>query len=307
MAEDQPQLIQPKPSSLTYDQLDVATIENPGALKPQADLVDSIRVYGVLDPIRVESIRREGRNHTYRIKDGARRHLAVLRFLEEAKAPEFPDPDEVARWETIPAMIEYSDPVAGDATRVVGHATRKPNPIAELEVIEDLLDKGYGESQIHALTKLPIQTIRKRMKLQNLVPTVREATREGKVSPTVAQQVATLSQPRQIELAAKLEEKGKLTAPDVKEVTSAVHQRAVTDAFEGLAPPEEEEPVKSPETPHEYAQFLHALVDGSGLAKEVRMAHRRKEDSKTGYVYADHENPEITWRIKVERWDSHSE
>lgn len=282
--ENQERLIEVTPPATRFERIAVEAIEYPeAALKPTPQLVDAIAQLGVLDPIRVEQKRRG----QYIIKDGLRRVGAVRKLLAETG-------DD--RWSEIPVIIEEPDAMTADVTRIVGHATRRDNPIVELEVIEHYHGKGYSENEISRVTKLPVGTIRKRMKLAGLSGMMREEVRSGNVAPSVGEKLAALPPSTQAELEERFEEKGKLTADDVRGATQAYHEENWQNSFEGLEPPEEEEEdYRTPEDPHEYAEALANFLVSMGWAPTVNAGDRSGKD---GSLSIEHDDG-VRFRLRV--------
>lgn len=163
---------------------------------PTADLLKSIKHRGVQSPITLVEIA-GGR---YFLTAGRRR----LKCQIAAGRP------------TIPALIQSATNV--NSSSLTDHALRKANPAAELLSIERLMfDEDYNEKQVSAATGLSIGTIRARLKLRELYPTLRDAFEQGKLTLAAAEAVLKLPDSDQQELAEELEEKGGLTLNDIKD------------------------------------------------------------------------------------------
>lgn len=163
--------------------------------EPSRELIDNIRARGVRTPITI--MHAEG--GVYQLVAGRRRLLAALE----------------CGMTMIPAIIETGESIASAA--LSDHALRKENPAADLKHIEDLLELGYSDKQISQATGLTLGTIRSRLRLRDLHPALRIALDEGDISIAAAEQARKLSQSDQEELAAQLDETGKLTVKDVND------------------------------------------------------------------------------------------
>ena len=102
---------------------------------------------------------------------------------------------------TVPAVI-----VSGAGTRLASvraaltlalHASRSASPASELQAIEELL-AGGGEAadkvkRIAEETGMPVQTVRRRLRLRALSPALRKAFEAGELAATVAEAAAKLT------------------------------------------------------------------------------------------------------------------
>jgi ParB family chromosome partitioning protein len=163
--------------------------------RPGRTLIELIRRLGVLEPIIVAPAP-HGR---YLVVEGRRRAKSVQLLAAEA--------DTEAQ---IPAVIvtgtssERSAVLAGLALAL--HAGRSESPSSELQAIETILeaDRLSGErttvSAIAAQTGMSTQTIRRRLKLRRLSPTLRAAFDQGEITTTAAEAAARLTPDQQAQL-----------------------------------------------------------------------------------------------------------
>lgn len=170
-------------------------------LKPDAEFLRSVKVWGVREAIVLQA----AEDGFYILRDGRRR-------LQAAKTLNLP---------TIKVKVYAIDSLGGAALTLDSNAQRSSNPIAEYEAIVEFINEAKAkgravtESDIHLATGMPVETIRKRMKLAKLPPSIIDGVGEGKVAIGVAQGIVKLPPSYQNKLASKLAEKGKLTGEDV--------------------------------------------------------------------------------------------
>lgn len=209
-----------EPTGVLSVALDV--IDVPQSLEPGADLVASIRLLGVFQPV---ALVRRGRR--FIVAEGKRRVKAAL----------------AAGLTAIPAIVfpEHTPTNVISAMTLTGNMIRRPNPLAELEAIESLVAAGGSEQMIAREMSLSLQTLRARMRLAHLIPELRSALSEGLMAPTVAELAARLDSGRQETLANALvgreEEFGgnprtrwriPITAREVRTLRQAVTAEQVT-------------------------------------------------------------------------------
>jgi ParB/RepB/Spo0J family partition protein len=185
----------------TDTELDLAELPTdlPGP-KPGRDLIESVQRLGVLQPI-IVICKPSGELH---VADGRRR----LQAAREAGLT------------SIPARVYGRDGLLSSVMTLVTNQQRRPNAVAELDAILALAKGGASEEVIRDATGIPVQTIRRRMKLAKLNETLLEGMRVGKVSLAVGERVATMPPTVQARLADKFAAKGKLTESDVDEERS---------------------------------------------------------------------------------------
>lgn len=194
---------------------------------PTKDLIDSVRIFGLLQPLVVGE-----KDDQYHIH-GGRRRLKTLRLL---------DAEWDAREDTEEGNQEGSNPFAYADCYVVDddgytshqtitillNSTASPNPVAELEAIEALIKQGHGKEEICKVTGLRKSTVDSRLRLSNLHSTLRGALTDGKMTPGTADHAARLSGQAQKRLAEKYLEGDKITGKDVDEQRQARTQAAAS-------------------------------------------------------------------------------
>jgi len=123
----------------------------------------------------------------------------------------------------------------GWAVIVSDNALRKENPLTDLHAIEAVLDRyidmiapGVDPQDLDTLPasavnmiarelRLPVGTVKNRLRLRKLVPELREGVYAGQVAVSTAFQAARLPREVQVQLANVLAENGKLTGADVSD------------------------------------------------------------------------------------------
>lgn len=169
---------------------------------PSDELVRQIGIAGVLVPILV----REHEIGGYEVIDGRRRVLAAIRNgIDE-----------------IPARVQVSGDVDlfPPAIALETNDAASPNPIVELEAIEELIRQvpGIALPQIAKATGVRLATLRARIRLSSLRSELREAWKAGKFGTKVGEAAARCDDIQQNELVAVLNANDTLTEEDVKRV-----------------------------------------------------------------------------------------
>lgn len=176
-----------RPRAIANMDVPVAEIERVRHVIAPADLQESVRNYGVLQPvILIDRVAWSDDGVGYDLAGGRRRVDAARRVgLTEVPAIIFPagTPREVA--------------AAMSATENI---VRSPNPMTDLEAIETLLATGATEQQVALDLHLPLATVRARLQLRTLIRELRRETASGNLPSHLATRVARLDQARQEQL-----------------------------------------------------------------------------------------------------------
>jgi hypothetical protein len=104
------------------------------------------------------------------------------------------------------------------------HASRSASPASELQAIESILqadasaDEAATVKEIAAQTGISVQTVHRRLRLRSLTAGLRAAFDEGRITAGVAEKAARLSDEQQARLEQQLDERGRLTLADVRDV-----------------------------------------------------------------------------------------
>jgi ParB-like chromosome segregation protein Spo0J len=185
-----------------------------GAL-PDRAMVQSVKVYGLLHPIGIMPVfPKDKQEPMFLVWDGRRRvQAAILAGLTE-----------------VPARIYNEQTWLASVLTLVANGQRRPNPWAEWLAIEDLLHAHAGLSLIAEVTGLPVATIKRRLKLGNLIATFAREVDQGRMSATVAEALASLPIDYQERLLGPLAMTGRLTMGDVRHVRR-VESKATADQY----------------------------------------------------------------------------
>lgn len=220
---------------------------------PPRQLMNSIEVFGLINPISVVAI--DGTDE-YRLIAG-RRRLSVACNLG---------------WKEIEATIHVQGYVNEAAASLTENAARGPNPIEEMNSIGILLEKGNGLQEIAQLTGMPVQTIRKRLKLSRLTGEAKNLAASGVIAEGVAEAMSDLTPDHQEALIAHAKD-GKVTAADVREARTAAKQQTWQKMGTGLEDTVEDVTNPSPVRPWQeiVASYLEqALVEIPDVECDIR-------------------------------------
>jgi len=180
---------------------------------PDPDLVELIATLGLLQPIVVA-----GSPQTrYRIIEGRRRVKAIQLLAGQGR---WPTPARVDAL-IVHGLDDSAETIPAGITLAL-HATRSDSPASELEAIEHILEHGSEEAntikQIAAQTRMPVQTVRRRLRLRNLTPALRSAFDRGAITVSVAEAAARLTGEQQADLAQALGRAERLTLATVRAI-----------------------------------------------------------------------------------------
>lgn len=182
---------------------------------PEAKFLRSVKRWGVREPIEINILP----NKKLRLVSGRRRlKAAELLGLPNIKV----------RMYELDALVEST-------LSIDSNAQRSDNPLSDFEAILDLMTKAKArgtiidEKDISQATGMPIQTIRKRMKLADLPREILTAVGGKRIALGVATEIANLSTNQQNELVEILKENGKLTGKDVQSIKQVDRKKAIQD------------------------------------------------------------------------------
>lgn len=186
----------------------------PGVLphgEPSAAFTESVRRFGVLQPVAVialsrsaetsDSHDRAGHGHGWAIADG-RRRLAAAREVGRAYIPALVFPAGT------PAHLAH-------AMALVANLHRRPNPASELAAVEELARAGFPVERIASELRLSLPVVQARMRLASLPEALRAALADGRMSLSVAERAARLPERGLQRLVDVLDEDGRVTGADV--------------------------------------------------------------------------------------------
>lgn len=198
------------PVELSYEPaLPISTLHWSGDLDASRSLIESVKRLGVLEPIIV-------RADDARVIDGSRRIKAAL--LNEHT--------------TIPALVARGlegQSLAPASLLLILNEQRRPNPLAELSAIEELLHAGASEREIVQATGLSSATIRQRLRLQSADPRLRQLAAAGEITLSVLEQAAKLPSNAQAALVNAHDAGEKLTGQTVREIQQVRRVDALSD------------------------------------------------------------------------------
>jgi ParB-like chromosome segregation protein Spo0J len=216
----------PKVRRATLPLADLAGFEH---ATPDAELVELIAKLGLLQPVVVTEAPRAG----YRIIEGRRRAKAIALLAEQAR---WPTPARIDAL-IVRGFDEEADVVPAGMTLAL-HASRGPSPASELAAIEAILAHGSEEAQtikeIAAQTGMPVQTVRRRLRLRNLAPRLRAAFDAGDLTLTVAEVAARLTAAQQAQIEAMLDTGERVTLATVRDLARARTANAATELPAGM-------------------------------------------------------------------------
>jgi ParB-like chromosome segregation protein Spo0J len=181
---------------------------------PRRELVESIARLGLLQPV----VAAESGESGYRVIEGRRRTKAIEQLAEDGRWPVPPTIDALV----IDDGAGYGETVRSGMVPAL-HAVRSASPVSELQAIEAILEAGGEEAatvkRIAEQTGMPVQTVRRRLKLRALAPDVRAAFQSGPISVTVAEAAARLDTDQQEELERLAETGERITLRTVKDAS----------------------------------------------------------------------------------------
>jgi len=171
---------------------------------PDASLVESIKVLGILQP---PGVMIDGEHDCYRVAFGRRR-------IKAARQAELTQIDV--------RVFEYGAPI--EIMTIVENELRRRNPASDYLAIMRLLQSNemVSEAMIAAAVGVSIGTVRARLRLNALQPELLQAFLSGAVSTTLAEKIARQPVGIQKRLVAVYEAEGKLTPKDVKHAREVV-------------------------------------------------------------------------------------
>lgn len=279
LPEEQPEI---QPMMVPLDLL--PTNEELGAKEPAPELVDWIRAVSLLQPVVLGR-----REHGYAVHDGRRRIKAYRKLAEEWERDN--GVETTNPWMRIPAnVIDDQHYQAHEMLTLMIHATRNPNPLAELASVQSLISKGYSIDQISRKSSIDKETIKKRLKLLTIDEGLRKVMESGKMAVSTAEKAVKLPPQAQKRLMKVYEEKDRITGKDVEEQTRArVQQAAASSTLSGLSDlpgvddvaedqAEHGEPYNESEDLQEALSHLQARIEEAGRASHNQRPRWSKKD-----------------------------
>lgn len=172
-----------------------------------------------------------GSQYRYKVIDGSRR-------LNKAKDQEL----EHIQAEVLPVETDRAEAAA---LRLTMNLSRSPNPMQEAEALKELSDaclaEGIPEMEVTSYIAKTLginqAVIKQRLGLLLLPPALRQGVTAGKVAAGVGAKIANLSFAQQEWLVSDLQERGKLTGNDVKDVRRVKQEAVLAELPESLFAP----------------------------------------------------------------------
>lgn len=235
---------------------------------PTPQLVESIRRWGVLEPVLVRAVGGALDYGNPATLISGRRRIKAIRLLrdeyrETVRAISAAHPDQVLTdelhpgyraayerlrdFQRVPARV-VSDPDGvltdgrTEALLVMANAVRRDNPQADFKALAVLLDRytreGLPENEclrrVASSTGLAVGTIKQRLRLLHLSAELQDDFLEGRLGYTVALQASRLGPEAQETLALKLDAGERATLDLVKEAKREAVREHQAGLFDGL-------------------------------------------------------------------------
>jgi ParB/RepB/Spo0J family partition protein len=175
------------------------------------DFIENVRGLGIIQPIAVvETGARNRSGPTYRVAAGRRRVAAALAL----------------RMDRVPSMVYPAGTSVETAAAMAlsENVQRRPNPLNDLESIETMMRAGHDERTVARELRLPVSTVRQRLRLSHLLPPLRVYMAEGRIAPTVAYNAARLDSGDQLRLLEMLRDRINMGQQDARITEADVHQ-----------------------------------------------------------------------------------
>jgi hypothetical protein len=236
---------------------------------PSPQLVESIRRWGVLEPVLVRAVGGalayddpatliSGRRRIKAVRALHAEYLGRLRKLSASVPPETLLSDATvpgyrAVYERVRAFVRVpvrivSDPEGlltdgrTEVLLVATNAVRADNPQADFKALATLLDKytAAGLSERDCLTRasqdtgLPVGTVKQRLRLRHLSPELGDDFLAGRLGYTVALHASRLGPEAQEVLAGKLDAGARVTLETVKDAKREAVQAVQAGLFDDL-------------------------------------------------------------------------
>jgi ParB-like chromosome segregation protein Spo0J len=214
----------------SLEQVALADIQPWSASGARSATSRSIGALGLRSVVTLQQLA-PGSRYRYKVIDGSRRlNKARELGLEQVQA------------EVLPLEMDGAEAAA---LRLAMNLGRSPNPMQEADALQELVDACLAEgipevevtSYIAKTLGLNPAVIRQRLGLLLLPPALRQGVEAGKVAAGVAAKIANLPRAQQGKLVKELQEKGKLTGHDVKDVRRVKQEAVLAGLPESLFAP----------------------------------------------------------------------
>lgn len=137
---------------------------------------------------------------------------------------------------TIPAHVFPADYTTHQILSIVANAKRSENFVTDVLAIQEIMeiDKEVSLTDICNATGLSPATAKQRMKLLNLIPDLMNLLKANQLAQNLADKIAGLNELQQAALYRVFLDTGKITAADIKQITSAGASQAAMELDEDL-------------------------------------------------------------------------
>jgi len=214
----------------TLEQVALADIQPWSASGAKSATGKSISALGMRGVVTLQQLV-PGSRYRYKVIDGSRR-------LNKAREQEL----EHVQAEVLPLETDRAEAAA---LRLAMNLGRSPNPMQEAEALKELSDACLAEgipevevtSYIAKTLGLNPAVIGQRLGLLVLPTALRQGVEAGKVAAGVAAKIANLPRAQQEQLVTELQEKGKLTGHDVRDVRRVKQEAVLAELPDSLFAP----------------------------------------------------------------------
>ncbi len=167
----------------------LANIEDTSNVVVSPEMERSVKKWGVIEPpvLSEKFMDSHGVFVQYSVEDGLRRIEAARR----------------AGLEDLICMVYPAGVVPPGELTALLNSVRSENPVRELQAIRDLEAAGKDDKEIARLTGMPVARIRKRKRLNRLIPEAETLMTSGMMRVSVAEGLADLPVPLQREVVSK--------------------------------------------------------------------------------------------------------
>lgn len=205
---------------------------------PKRSFVETIRHADVFEPIIVF----KDKQGKFKVGDGIRRITAALECEKK----------------DIPAMVYEDEEAFRLAITLIANNQRSANPLAEVRAIMRLQKKNFSPEKIAEETGMPIQRIRERLRLNNLIKPLYDGMFSGKIAVSFGQEACKQPAAYQHKLAKVFKAEGKVKMHDLREVKNTRQASAMAAVPAQIFAPA---PEPAPQGNGKQPEGLKALLD----------------------------------------------
>lgn len=199
----------------TVPMYDILVIDS---IEPTSAFVESVKELGIIHP---PLLCKKG--NKYAVLSGRRRVLAAKQLgYKEIRV-------------RVVEGISYSMAKASYLT-IAAQKQHKPNPIAELMAIKNMIEKGYSYDEIQSALGLTKQEVEKVMLLGTLPDSIQKGIQAGSVSVSTAHSLSKLDKKYINELTKVFSDTGRLKMSDVNNVKKVNREKSIQDTMKQVLP-----------------------------------------------------------------------